>query len=218
MEYKILFIDEEGTQHDQFLDYFELVCPEINPECMFPSATIAEMMQRIEDYKPDAVVTDFQLNEMKVDIKYTVKYNGIELIKSIRDQMNDFPCFVVTSFDDDAVNDTDDVNLVYIKDVLKPKKDNDKAKVTFAERIISQIDKYQSKIGNAKKELMALIDKRETGKATAKDEEKIIELDNFLEKTYDNTFVVPKEMKTMSNLDRLNTLINQVDELLKKLN
>ena len=101
--------------------------------------------------------------------------------------------------------------------VLKTKKDNDKAKVTFAERIISQIDKYQSKIGNAKKELMTLLDKRKSGNVTAADEEKIIELDTFLEKTYDNTFVVPKEMKTMSNLDRLNTLINQVDELLKKL-
>ena len=175
------------------------------------------MMGIIEEIKPDAIVTDFKLNDIKIDIKYTVKYNGIELIKSIRGQMDDFPCFVVTSFDDDAVNDTDDVNLVYIKDVLKTKKDNDKAKVTFAERIISQIDKYQSKIGNAKKELMTLLDKRKAGNATAPDEEKIIELDTFLEKTYDNTFVVPKEMKKMSNLDRLNTLINQVDELLKKL-
>jgi HPt (histidine-containing phosphotransfer) domain-containing protein len=217
MDYKILFIDEEETQHDQFLDYFELVCPEITPKCMFPTSTIEEMLGIIEEIKPDAIVTDFKLNDIKIDIKYTVKYNGIELIKSIRSQMDDFPCFVVTSFDDDAVNDTDDVNLVYIKDVLKTKKDNDKAKVTFAERIISQIDKYQSKIGNAKKELMTLLDKRKAGNATAIDEEKIIELDTFLEKTYDNTFVVPKEMKRMSNLDRLNTLINQVDELLKKL-
>lgn len=218
MDYKILFIDEEKDQQDEFLDYFESVCPEITPHCLFPLPTIEEMMGKIEELRPHAIVTDFQLNEIKVDIKYTVKYNGVELIKSIRGQMDGFPCFVVTSFDDDAVNDSDDVNLVYIKDILRTKKEEDKAIVTFAERITSQIDKYQSKIGNAKKELMDLINKRKAGKATAQDEERIIELDTFIEKTYDNTFVVPKEMKRMSNLDRLNTLIDQVDELLNKLN
>ena len=62
MDYKILFIDEESTQHDQFLDYFEQVCPEIVPKCEFPLSTIGEMLQRIEELCVDAVVTDFRLN------------------------------------------------------------------------------------------------------------------------------------------------------------
>lgn len=215
MDYKILFIDEESTQHDLFMDYFEQVCPEIIPTCEFPLATINEMMQRIEDLCPDAIVTDFRLNEIRIDIHYNVKYNGIDLINAIREQREGYPCFVVTSHDDEAVNGSDDVNMVYIKDILRPVADN--AKVTFAERITRQVDKYRSRIGNARQELSALIEKRNNGEANVHDEERIIELDSFLEKSLDSYDSIPKEFKKLSNLDRLNILICKVDNLLMKL-
>lgn len=214
MDYKILFIDEESTQHDLFLDYFEKVCPEIVPKCEFPLPSVIEMLQLIEELHPDAVVTDFRLNEKRVDFHYNVKYNGVELINEIRGQRDGFPCFVITSHDDEAVNDTDDVNIVYIKDILNV--DTDKAKVTFAERITSQVDKYRSRIGNARKELSSLIDKRHSGIANVQDEERIIELDSFLERTLDSYDSIPEQFKSLSNLERLNTLIGKVDELLKK--
>ena len=215
MDYNILFIDEESTQHDQFMDYFEHVCPEIVPQCEFPLATVDEMLQRIEELSPDAVVTDFRLNEIRIDIHYNVKYNGIDLINAIREQREGFPCFVITSFDDEAVNGSDDVNMVYIKDILRPAAD--KAKVTFAERITRQIDKYRSRIGNARQELSVLIEKRYNGNANICDEERIIELDSFLEKSLDSYDSIPEQLKKLSNLDRLNTLINKVDNLLKKM-
>lgn len=214
MDYKILFIDEESTQHDQFLDYFEQVCPEIVPKCEFPLSTIGEMLQRIEELCVDAVVTDLRLNEMRTDIHYNVNYDGVELINAIRKQRDGFPCFVITSHDDEAVNGTDDVNMVYIKDILKP--DADKAKVTFAERVTRQVDKYRSRIGNARQELSALIEKRYSGKANVHDEERIIKLDSFLEKSLDSYDSIPDELKELSNLERLNTLIGKVDDLLKK--
>ena len=214
MDYKILFIDEESTQHDRFLDYFEQVCPEIVPECEYPLSTVPEMLQRIEELCADAVVTDFRLNEMRTDIHYNVNYNGIELINAIREQRDGFPCFVITSHDDEAVNGSDDVNLVYIKDILRPAAD--KAKVTFAERITRQVDKYRSRIGNARQELSVLIDRRNSGNANVHDEERIIKLDSFLEKSLDSYDSIPEQLKELSNLERLNTLIGKVDDLLKK--
>lgn len=214
MDYKILFIDEESTQHDRFLDYFEQVCPEIVPECEYPLSTVPEMLQRIEELCADAVVADFRLNEKRTDIHYNVNYNGIELINAIREQRDGFPCFVITSHDDEAVNGSDDVNLVYIKDILRPAAD--KAKVTFAERIARQVDKYRSRIGNARQELSVLIDRRNSGNANVHDEERIIELDSFLEKSLDSYDSIPEQLKELSNLERLNTLIGKVDDLLKK--
>lgn len=214
MDYKILFIDEESTQHDQFMDYFEQVCPEIVPECDYPLATLPKMLQRIEEACPDAVVTDFRLNELKTDIHYNINYDGIELINAIREQRDGFPCFIITSFDDEAVNGSDDVNMVYIKDILRP--EVDKAKVTFAERITRQIDKYRSRIWNARRELSVLIEKRNNGNANVHDEDRIIELDTFLEKSLDSYDSIPKQLKELSNLDRLNKLISKVDDLLKK--
>lgn len=213
MDYRILFIDEESTQHDDFLDYFERVCPEIAPLCLFPAATLEEMFATIDEYHPDAVVTDYRLNEIRVDIKYPVRYNGVELIQFIRDHREGFPCFVITSFDDEAVNATDDVNTIYVKNILTTK--GDKAKVSFAQRIISQIEKYRTGIDKARRELAELIEKRNGGTASVFDEERIIELDSFLEKRYGALDAVPKEMKKLSNLNRLNLLINKVDDLLK---
>lgn len=215
MGYKILFIDEEETEQDKFYNYFEHVCPEVNPECLFPKADVNEMLGVIFEKQADAVVTDFRLNEFKTNVKYNVNYNGVELIKELHKRREDFPSFVITSHDDEAVNDTDDVNVVYIKDILSPEKD--KAKVPFAQRIVRQIDKYRASIDSAKKELNLLIDLRNKGEAGVYDENRIIVLDSFLERTFGAYDAVPSEMKKLSNLDKLNELIGKADEILKKL-
>lgn len=215
MKYTIVFVDEETTQHDTFMDYFEDVCPEAIPKCELPLPTMEEMIDKIWSLCPDAIVTDFQLNDKKVDIDYNVKYNGVELIKALRAQRENFPCFVITSFDDEAVNDSDDVNLVYIKDVLYPKANNEK--VIFAERVTQQINKYRSRIETAKQELAKLINKRRSIGANVYDEQRIIELDTFLERALGAESSVPPELKAFSNLDRLNRLINKVDELLERI-
>ena len=215
MKYTIVFVDEETTQHDTFMDYFEDVCPEAIPKCELPLPSMEEMIDKIWSLCPDAIVTDFQLNDKKADIDYNVKYNGVELIKALRAQRENFPCFVITSFDDEAVNDSDDVNLVYIKDVLYRKVNNEK--VIFAERVTQQINKYRSRIETAKHELATLINKRRSTGANVYDEQRIIELDTFLERALGAESSVPPELKAFSNLDRLNRLINKVDELLERI-
>lgn len=213
MHYKILFIDEESGQQDKFMDYFESAYPEAVACCEFPLSAMDDMLEKIWTIQPDAIVTDFRLNEIKEDIKYTVKYNGMELVKAIRRQRENFPCFVITSFADEAVNDSDDVNLVYEK---WQKTTSDNAKVTFAVRVIQQIEKYRSRIDNAKRELSRLIDKRLSGRADVQDEEQIIEIDTFLEKALGAESLVPPELKRLSNLKRLDELIEKVDEILSK--
>lgn len=215
MNYRILFIDEERDQQDRFLNYFESIYNDLIPKCMLPSATLEEMLEMIDDYHPDAVITDFQLNDIKTDIHYNVPYTGTELIKAIRKEREDFPCFVITAFDDAAVNDTDDVNLVYIKSVLG--RGDEKAKITFAARVINQIDKYKARIENATRELSCLLAKRDIGSADVHDEERIIELDSFIEKSLGAHDSIPENLKHLSNLERLNSLIDKVDELLEKI-
>lgn len=215
MEYKVMFIDEETTQHEDFEDHFDEYWPEAKVVCVFPSPTLNEMMEEIEQYQPNAIVVDFQLNDKKTDIDYNVCYNGVELLKEIQAQKCDYPCFVLTSYDDDAVADSDDVNFVYIKKNLHFSSDN--GKVSFAQRVKSQIDKFLARVENAKAELSVLLEKRKSGKANVKDEGRIIELDSFLEKTMDATGVIPDEMKHLSNLERLNSLIDKVDQLICKL-
>ena len=216
--YKILFIDEEKETLDDFEEFVEKFPSrvELIPLTALPLASKEEMIEYIFKLAPDALVTDFRLNEMKRDITYNIPYNGVDLVEEFQSIRNHFPCFVLTALDDEAVNKSDDVNIVYIKNILY-KKEDENAKAKFLDRVLGQIEHYKSRIENAKNELDELLSIRKAGKADIIIENKIIELDDFLEKSIDAKNSIPSEFKTLSNSNRLDNILNKVDELLKKI-
>ena len=216
--YKILFIDEEKETLEDFEEFVEKFPSrvELIPLTAFPLASKEEMIEYIFKLAPDALVTDFRLNEMKRDITYNIPYNGVDLVEEFQSIRNHFPCFVLTALDDEAVNTSDDVNIVYIKNILY-KKEDENAKAKFLDRVLGQIEHYKSRIENAKNELDELLSIRKAGKADIIIENKIIELDDFLEKSIDAKNSIPSEFKTLSNSNRLDNILNKVDELLKKI-
>lgn len=213
--FKILFIDEEKDTLDDFELYVEDFPSkvEIKPFTAFPLPTLDEMIEYIIKSAPDALVVDFRLNEMKNDIKYNVPYNGVDLVEEYQSIRNNFPCFVLTAIDDEAVNHSEDVNLVYIKNILYNKEEGN-AKAKFLDRVLGQIEHYKSRIENAKKELAELVSLRESGKADINIENRIIDLDDFLEKSIDAKNSLPLEFKTLSNSNRLDSIIHKFDELI----
>ena len=216
---KILFIDEEKNAHDDFLYYVHnhhSYSKEIIPEEMFPNAELGQMLEDILDCHPDVVITDFKLNEHKESIQYNVPYNGVDLVKSLSSRRKDFPCFIITSFDDEAIPQSDDVNIVYVKNLLS-QENTENAKVTFLDKVIEQVRHYRSKIERAEKELFELIAKRDKKVASATDEARLIELDSFLENSINRRYAVPPEFKSLSNVERLSNLIEKIDELQLKL-
>ena len=216
--YRILFIDEEKDTLSDFEDYIESFIPEIQFDIItsMPLGEIDDMIDYIIKVNPDALIVDFWLNEKKIDIKYTVKYNGVDLVEEFKKTRQKFPCFVLTARDTDAVGASEDVNIVYTKNLLHTEL-QDKVKATFASRIISQIEHYKSRIENAKQELAELVELRKAGKANIDIENKIINLDDFLENSIDAKNSIPSEFKTLSNSNRLDSILNKVDELLKKI-
>ncbi|MEI6949660.1 hypothetical protein V9K67_20905 [Paraflavisolibacter sp. H34] len=216
--YKLLFIDEEQDTLEDFADYVDEFPSKVSvkPFTKLPLESMEEMIDYIIKLAPDALITDFRLNEMKGDIKYNVPYNGVDLVREYQSIRDYFPCFVLTALDDEAISQSDDVNIVYIKNILYNKEEGN-AKAKFLDRVISQIEHYKSRIENAKAELLALIKIRESGQADIGVEKRIIDLDDFLEKSVDAKNSIPAELKLLSNSDRLNTILNKVDELLKKI-
>jgi len=216
--YKILFIDEEDDAIDDFKDYADetTTSEQILIVAEFPQPTLEEMIQTIIKINPDAIITDFMLNEKKTSIKYGVEYNGIDLVKNFTSKRDGFPCFVMTSFDDDAVKESDDVNIVYIKEILHSEKSSN-VKASFLEKVVSQIAHYRSRIESCENELKALIELRNNGKANINDENRIIVLDQFLEQSIDRQSSIPMEFKELSNTNRLNEILLKVDNLLSKI-
>lgn len=212
MAYKVLFIDEEKEQQEFFEDYMD-AAPELKVECVFPESELEDMIQRIDEIAPNAIVCDFLLNEIKVDIKHTVKYTGSDLVNEYQRQRPAFPCFVLTSHDDEAVVKSDDVNVVYIKDILHQNGEK-AAKAKFYEKIYEQINKYHKEIGKAQKELSALLERKKNTGLTPDENERMVDLDDFLEKSLDSYSAMPKDLKRSETLDMLSQLIKDVDLLI----
>lgn len=221
-KYRILFIDEETDSFDDFLDYIEKStrAGEIEPITQLPLEDLDMMLERIFEISPDAIITDFNLNEKRVDIDYNVPYNGTELLEAFLSKRTDFPFLVLTAFDDVAINETDDVNKIYVKHILhrSNKEETLKARATFLDRVIASINHYQSKLKNAEVELLQLLEKKKAGETNYDDEQRIIELDGFIEKSVDKSSSIPNEYKISSNTDRLGELLSRVDSIIDKLN
>lgn len=216
MAYKLVFIDEEKDQHNDFKDYMDAAGDQFVLECLYPEPDMESMINRLEECHPDAIVSDFLLNDIKEDIQYNVSYNGAELVQEYRAMRPDFPCFVITSHDNDAVPEVDDVNLVYVKGLLTDGEKNNKVK--FYDKIKAQIDKYKSAISVAQKEFNELLDKRKAGTMDMIDEERLVDLDNYLEKSLDNHTALPSQLKSSDNLRRMTSALDDIESLLSKLN
>jgi len=219
--YKILFIDEEQDVFDDFLDYVEAspLKAEFEVIVELPLPELDEMRDLVIKISPDALITDFMLNEAKVDIKYNVPYNGSALVQAFIELRQDFPCFILTSFDDQAINQSDDVNIVYIKNILHADTEKQtKARASFLERVKNQINHYRTRIEEKESRLTELIKLREEGGADIIDEKELIELDDFLEKSIDRKSMVPSEFKKLSNTQRLDQLLSKADEMLNIIN
>lgn len=208
--YKIIFIDEVEADIHRFQRYVhdKDTDNEFKVIGKVPENDIDEFIEYILTENFDAIVSDYQLSEYKSSITYT----GVELVEKILQKKESFPCFVMTSHDDQAVASSSDVNIVYIKGLVNSE---DAVKITFLERIKNQIIHYQKRIQVAQDELNKLVKNSEI--LNAKEEARLLELDNFLENALDQEFKIPPQLKNKSALDDLHKLIDNTDILLKEL-
>jgi hypothetical protein len=217
--YKILFIDEQREDSENFLNYIEENDGEKKFEVIFmlPLADINEMIGEVLALRLDAIVIDYFLNEYKTEIKYNVPYNGVTLMEEILKIREDFPCFIMTSFDDNAIKESHDVNSVYIKGILHGDEKKTAAKSTFIERVENQIIHYRKNIRNVENELNNLLEKSKTQKLNAVEEEKLLDLEAILERAIHAPSKIPTKLKETNNLVALHKLITETDDFLKQL-
>ena len=217
--YKIVFIDESEEDGDDFLDYIDSCnnADLISAKVLPPSPEIDELVETIFDMNVDAVIVDFELNEMRVLIDYNVPYNGVEVVEAVLNQRDGFPCFVMTSFDDDAIKASNDVNVIYQKDILHGKVLKGEQKASFMDRVIHQIEHYRARIKNAEKEFNNLITKSREGQLNAMEESTLKDLDGFLERSAYKHAAIPDSIKEKSMKADIHKLIENTDKLLEAL-
>ena len=209
-KHRIVYVDEERKEirafQRKFSNEFEVIG-------LLPKRELDEMVDAVLDCDAKAVVTDFKLAEYKTDLKYAVPYDGVNLVQSIREIRHGFPCFILTSFDGDAIKESEDVNLIYAKDALNYKIGD----TTLQEKVRVQIEHYDSLIKQASDDFNKLMDKSANGSLTEREEDRLQELDTLLERSYNAKRALPKTAKQDTGIKKLGKLLKSTDDLIQVL-
>lgn len=219
MSYKILFIDEQKEAHRDFMTKFI----KQNQERFvgvyeYPKGTLQEMMEVINEIKPDAILTDFALNVHKSEyVPDQIEYDGNDLAEEIKQHKFNFPTFITTSLSSDAATQGADALIVFDKSHFDDKADatnHNEKELTLADRIFFSISRYKQQLEDWSREFDSLIDIKNTRPLTEFEEARVIELDNYLESSLDKHSMLPTTLKQTSNLQKLEEIISQTKRIL----
>lgn len=107
----IVYVDEnEHALEDFYIDAKKSgLFSEIIP--LSPKPRLDEMIAALVELQFDALVSDFRLADAA-----PVDYNGAQLVERFGQVRHDFPCFIRTSYEHEALHAADDVNTVYAKE------------------------------------------------------------------------------------------------------
>lgn len=205
----IAYVDESEDERKNFhLDaYASELFSEIHT--LHPDDDLNTLISRLLDLRVDALVSDFRLTDAGPKT-----YTGADVVAGFLEVRKDFPCFIRTSYDDDAMISSTDVNLVYSKDV----KDEAAAGRDLFRRVALQITNHKARVEGWLEEFNVLAAK-DPATRTAADIERLVELDDDLERSFSNDQVIAKSVKRQAIersglLARQDELIDQTEKLI----
>ena len=214
----VLIIDDEKIKINQLSQQLKRMSYEkggdiykIIPQSLDLPYDMEDIVKYIRENSTNAVIIDYKLNS-----KSDVQYNGVELSKYIRENLNEYPMFILTSFDYDVYNN-ELCDSYYIFDYVKIEKNLDELK-EFVRKIIEQVLVVNKKIDFWKKELVELLTKKGE---SAEIDSKILEIDNKLELALGGKrSSIPQKIKRdlFDNTieQKLNNLLEKVDKILEE--
>lgn len=210
--YKIAYVDESKEE----IEKFQRFCyPTFEVIEIYPLPKIDDTISIILDSHVDAVISDFEFSEQASDIKY----EGTELISCLLSKREGFPVFIFTSYEDEAIRKSDDVNIIYEKGekYLDDGKGNISKNVKLLERIKLQIEKYKHKLENDERRLVELINESKKRTLDAMEKDELKALDSKIEKALDKESRISNILRDDKEASELSELLKKVDELAKSL-
>lgn len=220
MVYNIGIIDDDSSKITQLITYLRLGWNDLdgnqikekykdvmlNPVELILNDSLNDMVEIIYTSKLDALIVDYNLSSQQ-----KISYTGIELVTATQEKLFEFPIFVLTSYQDDLfLKECFDVYQVF--DFERYIEDQDE-RIELNSKIVEQIKKYRSSIVRWKDELSTLLSQIGTNH---KIDERIIELDTKIEKSIDGVSALSEKMKEDLGINRIQTLIDKIDQLIDK--
>ncbi len=216
MKYKIAYIDEDNgwinTFYQTFKNDFDVTRIEVNSE-----SSVKSILAKLQESYLDAIVTDYLLEE-----NAEVQFNGNKIIEEIKRIRPHFPIVMLTSFPTQAIGQTDDVHIIYSKDILTVENDKDQEELDiFKTKIQSNISNYYRKIEDTNAKIEQLIEKRNNLGLHIQEEEELTKLFILFDELNPEEKDIPVNLIHRDSITRLNEFVNETKEILvelKKLN
>jgi len=208
-KHKIAYIDES---RDDIAKFQRRVYDAFDVLVFLPKGDFNSFVEELLNSDAEAFISDFRLNEYRNDVKEAIGYSGADLIEALLRMRNEFPCFVLTSHDSDAIQHMTDVNYVYSKEILTI--DMGKQGEKFIEKIRVQIEHYNTNINLFSDRLFDLQLLSTERDLTEDEENELLILDTFLENSLNRRNALPPEKKTQLAVGKINELLTSTNELL----
>lgn len=173
---------------------------------MKPTPEMEDITDDIIKEKIDAALIDYNLKSYA-----TISYTGVQLAKYIQEKFLGFPLFILTSYEDELYEQEifDTYQIFDFERYLSEEKE----RIELNYKLIEQVAKYHKQIEQWKNDIKELLPQR--GK-NAEVDNRILELDDKLEKSINGHSAIPSQMKTSLKSDKIEELINKIDLLLKE--
>jgi DNA-binding NarL/FixJ family response regulator len=209
-EHKVLYVDEDPAENNRFTRSFvnDFVVDTVD----FEGITFDQLAAQLEEKDFDYLVVDYHLNE-----KSNCGFDGDAVIKNFVAKFPHFPTMLLTNHDEGAIEGIADFDVEKIRS--KKEYTSDEFKVAFTKRMKAKIDEYKKQNTEAQERVQQLIEKKNSGQElTAEEEVEVIRLDTFLDETLGaESPKIPDEMKSTTNTQRLETILEKTDSLIEKL-
>jgi len=192
------FINAEPGKVNKY-SKFELMPFELTVE-----ENIEDVTKKIIELNLDCVLVDYKLSSYE-----TVDYTGVEVVKHLLEVLFDFPVFILTSHEDDLFN-KEIFNAYQVFDFARYIGEKNE-RIELNSKIIEQILKYRNQQDAWKKEIKKLIPV--AGRSSEIDE-RIFELDPYLERSIDGHSRIPDKIKRELSNDKMSQLLFKLDELI----
>lgn len=205
--FKIVYVDESESDARNFqrfnykMEYFREVVS------IKPLPNINDLIEAIISERPDAVVVDFRLSEEAPEIRY----DGGDVVIKFLEERPEFPVFILTTYESDAIDIGPDANLV-----------NEKSRITegddrLLKKFEAQIKKYHKNIKDKEDRLKFLIQEQKQRTLNDFEEEEMTKIEDFIQRSLSGTSNVSKASKETSNQKRLTDLLKKADKILERL-
>lgn len=211
---ELVYIDEQKAQAGQVLRS-AVASGEFTQDQVWaipPEGTLDDTIQQIIELHCKVLITDYRLSDHKPD----VEFNGADLVRAFRDRFADFPCFVTTSFPDQAVDEKLDTNMVFPKSDFLNREEAQNSDLPFFKRVKKKIAEHERQIADAQAELEHLSSQAQERDLDAWETQRFLDLDSYLESVLGAQFAIERHVKVRA-LEPFDRLIGQTEELIEKI-